>query len=266
MSEGYDNTQNGGSQEQVTILECGDGTITFPECSLDSELLSTNLLLKQYLQADAYSPGVCLEEINARPKNDFLATVKGNMDLINKVVERVTSKVSLQKGERIFLFCSRGETNSVYGISSLIGNGYLVTSKRILFWDGENILVFPMTEIQSLTVNTHSYQWCLNGVRDANLYRRNQNKEELALILGLIFLLVNGESGEKVVADTRGTAFSEETRDRAGQPQMQPQAQTAKQTLSLTDRLREAKALYDEGLVTESEYAGLREKILEKFV
>lgn len=266
MSEGYDNTQNGGSQEQVTILECGDGTITFSECHLESELLSTKLLLKQYLQADAYSPGVCLEEINARPKNGFLATVKGNMDLINKVVERVTLKMPLQKGERIFLFCSRGENNSVYGISSLIGNGYLVTSKRILFWNGEDILVLPMAEIQSLTVDTLSYKWCLNGVRDTNLYRRNQNKEELALILVLIFLLVKGESGAKVKADARGTAVSEEARDRAGQPQIQAQAQAAKQTFSLTDRLREAKVLYDEGLVTESEYAGLREKILEKFV
>ena len=84
------------------------------------------------------------------------------------------------------------------------------------------------------------------------------------MILSLIFLLVKEESGGKVIVAGEETDVSEKTRGMAGQPQMQ--AQAAKQMLPLTERLREAKALYDEGLVTESEYAELREKILDKFV
>lgn len=240
-------------REQITVLECEDGTITFPECSLEAELFETKLLLQRYLQADEYTPEVCLEQINNRPLNDFLATVKGNLDMINKVVERITRKVPLQKGERIFLFCSRGEFSSVNGFNSLIGNGYLVTSKRVLSWNGEDICVSTMAEIQSLTVDPLCFHWCLNGSKDINLYRRNQNKEELALILSLIFLLAKEEN-----------VVSEKTKDMAEQPQMK--AQAAKPVLSLTERLREAKALYDEGLITESEYAALREKILDKFV
>ncbi len=256
--------ENRDGRELVTVLKCGDGTLTFPECSLEPELLVTKLLLQEHLQADKYTPEVCLEQINNRPQNDFLVTVKSNLDLVNKAVEKITQKMPLRKGERIFLFCSRGEVNSVYGISSLIGNGYLVTSKRILLWNGKDICIFPMAEIQSLEVDTSSFHWCLNGLKDANLYRRNQNKEELALILSLIFLLVKEESGGKVIVAGEETDVSEKTRGMAGQPQMQ--AQAAKQMLPLTERLREAKALYDEGLVTESEYAELREKILDKFV
>lgn len=251
-------------REPVTVLKCENSTITFPECDLEPELLATKLLLQQYLQTDEYTPEVCLEQINNRPKNDFLATVKGNLDLINKVVERITQKVPLQKGERIFLFCSRGEINSVYGINSLIGNGYLVTSRRILLWNGEDICISSMKEIQALTVDPLSFHWCLNGLKDTNLYRRNQNKEELALILSLIFLLVKEERGGEVIVAGEETAVPEKTQEMAEQPQMQ--AQAAKQVLPLTERLREAKALYEEGLITESEYAELREKILNKFV
>lgn len=251
-------------RKQITVLDCKDGTITFPECSLEPESLATKLLLQQYLKTDEYTPEVCLEQINNRPQNDFLATVKGNLDLINKVVERVTQKIPLQKGERIFLFCSRGEINSVYGINSLIGNGYLVTSKRVLSWNGEDICISPITEIQALTMDPLSFHWCLNGLKDVNLYRRNQNKEELALILSLIFLLVKEERGGDIIVAGDETAVPEKTQEMAEQPQMQ--AQAAKQMLPLTERLREAKALYEEGLITESEYAELREKILNKFV
>lgn len=251
-------------RKPVTVLECEDGTITFPECDLEPELLATKLLLQQYLQTDEYTPEVCLEQINNRPQNDFLATVKGNLDLINKVVERITRKVPLQKGERIFLFCSRGEINSAYGINSLIENGYLVTSRRILLWNKEDICISSITEIQSLTVDPLSFHWCLNGLKDVNLYRRNQNKEELALILSLIFLLVKEERGGKVIVSEEETAVPEKTLEMAQQPQIQ--AQVSKQVLPLTERLREAKALYDEGLITESEYAELKEKILNKFV
>lgn len=241
----------------LTILQRNNNKISFN--TVDNNKFISNqyditTLLSKKLENEKNTHEICLKNINSLFDSKYLATLKNNTELFNKAFENLELMTQVEKGERFFLFCSRETYNATYGINSLISNGFFITSKRILFRKDKHFTSLPMKDINSLAVDTVSDLWYLNESEDFIVSSRWCNAEELSLIFAFIFTIARDEivvSKEK----KKTMEISKET------PHQEKTIVT-----SPREKLREVKKLYEDDLISESEYLALKEKILKDFI
>lgn len=222
-------------------------------------------LLQEFICENAYSPEDCLVHINSRPQNNTFATIKKNAALLNAAVEKVSEARSLEIGERVFCFVSQSRYNAVYGISSLVDCGILLTDRRLLFWKGDRKqYVLPLNKIQSLVYSLNWDAWYLNGCDQYELTCEMEDREEIALFFALLFQLVKcvSKCSDSISENQmKQTEKQTETKSDAAEEKDTPDSMS-----ELKKKLKEAKSLFDEGLLTEKEYEHMKEKIIEKYI
>ena len=249
--------------EIATVLECNNNKFTIntvDESKLTSRqyevitFLTKYLLLFKDFKTEKNYYEIYLKKINSASDCIYLSTLRNNTELFYKAFENVESMIPLEKGERFFLFCSMEKYTAMYGINQLASRGYFVTSRRMLFKKDNEFTSLPIQDIDSLTVDLDLDLWCLNGSEKFTVSSEWYNSPELSLILAFIFSIVTD--------DIDAPKEQKKTEEPPSKIQHQENAISS----STKDKLREAKTLFEEGLIEESEYTELRKKLLDKFI
>lgn len=267
MSEEYEN--NTGIQyqelgETVNFIRYGGENIFEFEGEDDKlywDIREIKKLLQEFICENAYSPEDCIVHINARPQNNIFATIKKNTALFNAAVKKVSEVRTLEIGERVFCFVSQSRYSAVYGISSLVDKGILLTDRRLLFWKGDRKQhVLPLNKIQSLVYSLKWDAWYLNGCEQYELTCEMEDREEIALFFTLLFRLV------KHTPKLPSSISENQNNQTETKSDVTKEKETMDSMPVLKKKLEDAKSLFDEGLLTEKEYGNMKEKIIDKFI
>lgn len=266
MSEEYHNSTGIETRElgeTVNIIRySGEGIFEFGD--EDDELywdIRQIKKLQEIICENAYSPEDCIAHINARPQNNTFATIKKNTALLNAAVEKVSEVRPLEIGERVFCFVSGSRYNAVYGTRSLLVCGMLLTDRRLLFWK-ENCkpYVLPLNEVQSLEYSLKQDAWYLNGCDQYELTCEMEDQEQITLFFALLFQLV------KRATKLPGSISKKQMKQTETKSDAIKENDTIDSMSVLKEKLKDAKSLFEEELLTEKEYENMKEKIIDKYI
>lgn len=253
------------SEDEVTFVEYEDLSM------FNKQIQDTRNRLYQYLTVESNTVEDYLDMINSMPKRGYIATIQSNGKMMNEVYEHLSPYNLLEVGERLLLFVSQEKTGKN------IDCGYLVTNNQIIFWDKEMFSILELWQVDKLGVNCENNIWYLNDLKDCQVSSSWCKNVEQAIIFALIFTLISkplakavnqitshaDAAKEKEIQTTEAqleeTPKVEETKKEREEP---PATSNQPASTSLTDKLREVKALYEEGLITESDYEETKKRIL----
>ena len=245
----------------VCIIQYNGNVISFPEIKnialLNNRQKEIKTLLEKNLGSNNKNPDTYLEKINSQQQATVFATIKSNTELFHIAVEKLTSMTQLEIGERVFLFNSNEEDTRKYGLHNFASKGYLLTNQKILFWNAKRLYTLLIKDLYSLELDPILDLWYMNESTEYTISNRSCNSTELSLIFSLIFTLARDSA--KVISMPKKETSKKENEEKAKSDNVEQYSS------SVADKLTEAKNLYEEGLLTKSEYTNVKQKILNKY-
>lgn len=234
-------------EDEVTFVEYEDLSV------FNDQIKNVRSQLIHYINKDTYTVEEYLDMLNSMRMKDYLATIQNNFNLLNKVYEQTRQYDLLEVGERLLLFVSQGE------IGKRLSRGYLVTNRQIIFWDQKSFSILELCQVESLGVDCENGIWYLNELKDCQLSSPCCKVQEHAVIFALLVTLIC-----KPKKKAEGiTSPVEQIKEKAEHVE-QMQNVSNQSPLTLADKLRELKTLYEDGLITETDYEETRKRMLDK--
>ena len=127
---------------------------------------------------------------------------------------------------------------------------------RSIFWGGIWMFIFGiiMVIFTLWAINECTNLECMEGARDGFL---------MGAVIGFIGLMVAGSSYKSAFGTRESDPTSDNLKIQSTSDSTQDQANYVKET-NLTDELKEAQNMLEQGLIDEDEYKALKAKIIEK--